>query len=70
MKYNALCTLLEKYDPAKPDKTLKKLETEIADIDSITPTELKRRKGLEELKETINKTGKGNTRKNIFKEFK
>ena len=70
IKYNALCTLLEEYKPAKSENTLKKLETEITRINNITPAELKRRKSLEELKGTIEKTGKGNKRKNIIKQFR
>ena len=58
MKHEALYTLLEKYNPKKPEKTLKKLETEIVKIDAITPAELKRRKGIEDLKSQISKTVK------------
>ena len=70
MKHNALCTVIEKYNPAKPKNILNKLEAEIAQIDSLGTKELTRRKSIEQLKGAINKTGKGNKRKNILKEFK
>ena len=70
MKHDALCMLLEKYDPAKSDKSLVKLQKEIAKIDKMRASDFQRLKSIHGLKNTIDKTGKGNKRKNILKGFK